>query len=41
MLETAIAALLPVLAADGVAVEHTPIAADVVPGTRRSEPTPA
>ena len=46
MLETAIAALLPVLAADGVAVDATPIA-DVVGGARRivgdrpSEPTPA
>jgi uncharacterized protein YqhQ len=47
MLETAIAALLPVLAADGIAVEHAPIPSDVAPGARRvagdlpSEPTPA
>jgi uncharacterized protein YqhQ len=47
MIETAIAALLPVLAADGVAVEHAPIAADLPAGGRRvtgelpSEPTPA
>lgn len=47
MIETAIAALAPVLAADGIAVDHAPIAAEVVSGGQRvagdrpSEPTPA